>query len=85
MIVNYGMVEYRCHYLEDGQAQAQVAVDASSDATALMEAEELLASSRFFVMAVWQGSRLVGRVTLGTPAELTEGEKSRQTPERHQQ
>ena len=79
------MVEYRCHYLQDGQARAQVVVDAPDDAKALVEAEELLASSRFSVMEVWQGSRLVGRVTLGIPAESAESEKSGQKPERHQQ
>ena len=85
------MAEYRCHYLEDGQACSQVVVHAIGDATALAEAEELLASkqllasSRFSVMEVWQGSRLVGRVTLGIPAELAESERSGQMPERHQQ
>jgi hypothetical protein len=84
VIVHSGMAEYRCHYLEDGQACSQVVVHAIGDATALAEAEELLASSRFSVMEVWQGSRLVGRVTLGIPAELAESERSGQTPERHQ-
>ena len=70
------MAEYRCHYLEHDQARSQVAVDAPDDATVLLEAEQLLASSRFVAMEVWQESRLVGRVTVGTPAELTGGEGS---------
>lgn len=47
------------------------------DATALLKAEELLAASAtsnsFVGMEVRQASRLVGRVTLGTPAALLAG------------
>jgi hypothetical protein len=63
-------MEYACHYLEDGEPTLRVVVDASNDATILLEAEELLRSSGFVAMEIWQGSRLVGRITLGTPAEL---------------
>jgi hypothetical protein len=66
------MAKYHCHYLEDGQSRSQIVVDAPDDGTILLEAEQLLASSQFFVMEVWQGERLVGRVIVGTPAELSE-------------
>jgi hypothetical protein len=76
------MAEYRCHYLEHDRARSQVAVDAPDDASALLEAEQLLASSRFVAMEVWQEYRLVGRVTVGTPAELMPGKGSQQPPRR---
>jgi hypothetical protein len=76
------MAEYRCHDREQYRARSQVAIDAPDDATVLLEAEQLLASSRFVAMEVWRESRLVGRVTVGTPAELAEGEGSQQSPRR---
>ena len=78
------MAEYRCHYLEHDRPRSQVAIDAPDDATVLLEAEQLLASSGFVAMEVWQEARLVGRVTVGTPAELTGSEGSQQPPRRKQ-
>ena len=76
------MVEYQCCYLDEGRCHSEVAVEAADDATALLKAEEMLAASApsFVVMEVWQASRLVGRVTLGTPAELLAGGGSGHTP-----
>ena len=64
------MAEYRCHYIEDERRDTAVVVEADDDAAMLLQAEELLAGSGFFVMEIWQGERLVGRVTVGSPAEL---------------
>ena len=71
------MAEYRCHYLEDDRRRSQVVVDAPDDATMLLTAEELLAGSGFVAMEVWQDQRLVGRVTVGTPAKLTHDKAGR--------
>ena len=62
------MAEYHCHYLQGGR-RSQVVVEAPDDARALLMAEELLASSDFDAMEIWQGRRLVGQLTDGTPAE----------------
>ena len=76
------MAGYRCCYLEEDRCHSEVAVDVADDATALLRAEEMLAASApsFVVMEVWQASRLVGRVTLGTPAELLASGGSGHTP-----
>jgi len=76
------MAEYQCCYLDDGRCHSEVTVEAADDALALLKAEEMLAASdpSFDVMDVWQASRLVGRVILGTPAELLAGGGSGHTP-----
>ena len=74
------MAEYHYHYLQAGRHRSQVVVEAPDDATALLTAEELLAESCFVAMEIWQGSRPVGRVTLGSPAALITGEASGHTP-----
>ena len=74
------MAIYRCCYLENARTQSEVLIGTPNDATALLKAEELLAQSRFLVMEIWQGSRPVGRVTLGSPVELISGEGSGHTP-----
>ena len=71
------MAKYQCHYFEDGQARSQLEIDAPDDATVLLEAEGLLVSSGFRTIEIWQVARLVGRVTIGTPEELTHGEAKR--------
>jgi hypothetical protein len=72
------MVEYRCHYLEDGRRNTVVIVEATDDAAVLLKAEELLAESGFVAMEIWQNERFVGRVTVGSLAELIESEGSGQ-------
>jgi hypothetical protein len=46
----------------------------------LLQAEELLAESGFVVMEILQGERFVGRVTVGSPAEMAGYEGSANTP-----
>ena len=58
------MVEYRCHYVEDGRRDTVVVVEAESDAAVFLQAEKLLAESGFVVMEILQGKRFVGRVPL---------------------
>ena len=65
------MAEYHYHYLQDGRRRSQVVVEAPDDATALLTAENLLASSGLAAMEIWQGARLVGRLTVGRPAKFT--------------
>jgi hypothetical protein len=74
------MAIYRCCYLENARTQSEVLIETTDDATALLKAEELLAKSRFVAMEIWQESRPVGRVTLGSPAALISGEGSGHTP-----
>ena len=70
------MAKYGCSYIENGARRSQHDIEAADDAAALLRAEELLAGSGFATMEVCQGARLVGRVTMGTPAELTQTESS---------
>lgn len=74
------MSTYDCYYLKDGNARSPVYVVAANDAEALLRAEELLAESRSITMEVRQADRLVGYVTLGSPAALMGGEGSGHTP-----
>ena len=64
------MAEYRCHYIKDGERQTGVVLEATNDSAMFLEAEGLLAASGFVEMEIWQSKRLVGRVTLGSPAGL---------------
>jgi hypothetical protein len=75
------MNTYDGRYLDGDDQRSHVAIVATNDAHALLRAEELLAGSRFVAMEVRQGARLVGRVTIGSPAALIEREGSRDTPE----
>ena len=74
------MAIYCCCYLENARTQSKVLVEAADDATALLKAEKLLLDSRFVAMEIWQESRPVGRITLGSPAALITGEGSGHTP-----
>jgi hypothetical protein len=67
---------YDCYYLQNDTKHSQVTIVANSDAEALLRAEELLAESRFFIMETCRQGRLVGRVTLASPAELMAREGS---------
>ena len=73
------MDTYDCYYLQGNTEYSKVTIVANSDAEALLRAEELVSDSRFTAMAVRNGSRLVGQVTLGTPAALL-AVKGRVTP-----
>ena len=74
------MVEYRCHYVEDGRRDTVVVVEAESDAAVFLQAEKLLAESGFVVMEILQGKRFVGRVTVASPPEMAGSEGSGNTP-----
>jgi hypothetical protein len=75
------MAKYHCYYLEDGRTHSDIDVEAPDDAAVLLKAEELLRESRFIAMEILDGSRLVGRVTVGSPAALMGNEGSGHTPE----
>ena len=75
-----GMHTYQCFYLEKGVRQANVYVVARDDADALLRAEEMLADSRFISVEIRQAARLVGYITLQSPAALMTGEGSGHTP-----
>ena len=74
---------YECYYLDEDSIQSRAYVVAKDDAGALIRAEEMLADSHFICMEVRQGGRLVGRLTLGTPAALMASEGSRTHPSRY--
>jgi hypothetical protein len=74
------MAIYRCCYLENARTQSEGLIETADDATALLKGEELLAESRFVAMEIWQESRPVGRITLGSPAALITCERSGHTP-----
>jgi hypothetical protein len=75
-----GMNTYDCFYLEDDVRQSHVTLVAADDAEAFVRAEELLAESRFICMEVRERDRLVGRVTIASPAQFQTGEGSGHTP-----
>jgi|Tabmets5t2r1_1033131.scaffolds.fasta_scaffold178808_1 hypothetical protein len=75
------MGTYECFYLEEDEARSHLCVFATSDADALLRAEEFLAKSPSDSMEVRQGTRLVGRVTMGTPAALIAREGPSHTQE----
>jgi hypothetical protein len=55
------MAEYRCHYIEDGERQTVVVLEATNDSAMFLEAEGLLAASGFVEMEIGKVSAsLVG-------------------------
>ncbi len=50
---------YRCCLLEGDRAVAVETVEAESDASALLEADKILAASSCTIVEVWQGDREV--------------------------
>jgi len=76
------MVKYLCYYLEDGVTHSGIELDVADDAAAFLFSEKLLAESPFVVMEIRQVHRLVGRVTVGSPATWIARERSGHTPKR---
>jgi hypothetical protein len=72
---------YECYYLDKGSIQSRAYVVAEDDARALVRALEMLTDSHFICMEVRQSARLVGRITLGSPAALMASEGLCHTPE----
>ena len=64
------MKKYQCYYLEDGRPLSEGEFEVPDDAAALWKAEGLLKESRFIAMEIFDGERIVGRVTVGSPEEL---------------
>jgi hypothetical protein len=63
------MIQYRGYYIrEDHHVVAPETIDAANDAEAMARAGELLATSIFARIEVWQESRLVGSTS--TPPTL---------------
>jgi len=53
---------YRCHLTDaDDQIRAVENLDCVDDAAALLEAERLLAASRYQAVELWQQDRLIGK------------------------
>jgi hypothetical protein len=66
------MSKYRVYFLKDGHVVAPEVIEVDDDAQALLKAGELLSTTHFHCIEVWQGARVVGtlpdeNVTYGAP------------------
>ncbi|WP_119300755.1 hypothetical protein [Dongia deserti] len=53
---------YRCYFTDvDDRIRSYEQIECENDAEATLEAQRLLAASRFPSAELWQGSRIVGR------------------------
>ena len=54
--------QYRCYFTDEAdRINAVQIVESADDATAMLRAEELLATSKHRTAELWQGPRLVGK------------------------
>ena len=60
------MSHYRGYFVKDDHIVAPAVIDAADDAQAMLKASELLSTSRFLGIEVWQEKRVVG--ALSAPA-----------------
>jgi hypothetical protein len=57
------MSQYRGYYLKDDHIVASEGIDATDDAQAMLKAGELLSTSQFLRIEVWQETRIVGSLS----------------------
>lgn len=70
------MGQYRGYFIRgEHHVFSPATIDAANDAEAMIKARELLATSIFVRMEVWQESRLVGSTS--TPLKLVSGGSDR--------
>ena len=60
------MSHYRGYFMQGGRIAAPAIIEAADDAQAMLKAGELLSTSQFGCIEVWQEKRLVG--ALSAPA-----------------
>lgn len=59
---------YRCYFLNGERIAAVEAIACDDDAAAILEADKILAASRYLSMEIWAGARMVGFVSRNEPA-----------------
>jgi hypothetical protein len=68
------MSRYRGYFLKDDHIVAPESIDATDDAQAMLKAGDLLSTSQFLRIEVWQETRIVG--SLSAPASSPEAATS---------
>jgi hypothetical protein len=63
------MSHYRGYFLKDDRIVAPAIIDAANDAQAMLKAGELLSTSQFSRIEVWQETRVVGALSAPSPAD----------------
>ena len=62
------MGNYHAYLTSGDHLPKETDIDATNDAMAMLEAERMLAETKCYALEVWHGTRLVGRLSLSTPA-----------------
>ena len=63
------MSHYRGYFLKDGCIVAPARTEAANDAQAILKAGELLTTSQFGLIEVWQETRVVGALSAPAPPD----------------
>ena len=61
------MSHYRGYFVKDDHIVAPAVIDAADDAQAMLKASELLSTSQFPCIEVWQEKRVVGALSDPAP------------------
>jgi hypothetical protein len=61
------MSHYRGYFVKDDHIIAPANIDAADDAQAMLKASELLSTSQFLGIEVWQEKRVVGALSAPAP------------------
>ena len=72
------MSHYRGYFMKEDRIVAPENIDATDDAQAMLKAGELLSTSEFARIEVWQETRVVG--ALSTPAPPDEAKRDTDDP-----
>ena len=62
------MSHYRGYFMKDGRIVSPAIIEAADDAQAMLKAGELLSTSQFFRIEVWQETRVVGALSAPVPS-----------------
>ena len=62
------MSRYRGYFVKDDRIVAPAIIDAADDAQAMLKAGELLTTSQFGHIEVWQETRVVGALSAPAPS-----------------
>ena len=62
------MSHYRGYFMQGGRIAAPAIIEATDDAQAMLKAGELLSTSQFLCIEVWQETRIVGALSAPVPS-----------------
>ena len=63
------MSHYRGYFMKDERIVAPAIIDAADDAQAMLKAGQLLSTSQFPCIEVWQETRVVGALSAAAPSD----------------